>query len=64
MTQHKKGKREKEVDNHDEGFLFLNNNMGKNNRGGRSYMLDFKLRWETGRHKLGEGDQMGNVAEH
>ena len=64
MKQHKKGRRKKEGGNHDEGFLFLNNNMGKNNRGGGSYILDLKLRWETGRRKSGEGDQMGNVGEH
>ena len=64
MKQHKKGRRKKEVGNHDEGFLFLNNNMGKNNRGGGSYILDLKLRWATGRRKSGEGDQMGNVGEH
>ena len=50
--------------NHDEGFLFLDNTMSKNNRGGQSYMLDLKLRWELGRRTLGEVDQMGNVGEN
>ena len=64
VKQHKRGRRKKEGGNNDKGFLFLNNTMGKNNRDGGNCILDLKLRWETGRHKLGEGDQIGNVGEH
>ena len=40
----KKGKRKKKVGNNDKGFLFLNKNMGKNNRDRQSYILDLGFR--------------------
>ena len=64
VKQQKRGKRKKKAGNNDRRFLFLNETRGKDNRGGQSYILDLKLRSETGRRKSGEGDQIGNVSGH